>query len=148
MPTLRRTTTIAAVAVSGLFAASCGGEDKLSKTDYITQADKICADAQKKLEAVPQPKSANELKDYSAKLKPLLDDAVERLDALEPDDAVKGSADALVSSTKSAVKVAEDLGKTTDEAKVQKLLETAEKTERSTDARLKKDGFKDCASAR
>ena len=107
MPSLQRTRTVAAVVIAGLSAASCGGEEKLSKQDYIAQADKVCADIQAKIKTVPQPRTADALKGYVSKIKPLLTDAIDRFEALEPADEISGSADALIGSTRDASELAD-----------------------------------------
>jgi len=145
MPSLRRTSTAAALTIAALATASCGGEDKLSKQEYIAAAEKVCKDVEGKIDAIEQPQSADGLKDYVGKIKPLLDDAITRFEDLEPADEVKGDAEALLGSTRDARKLADALTDTSDQAEVQRLSQAAGQKEQAIDARLKRAGFDECA---
>jgi len=135
-----------AILAAGVSSASCGGEEKLPKQEYIVQADKVCTDVEGRIKAIKQPSSTAELKGYVDKIKPLLDEAIERFEALEPADEIKGAANALVGSTREARKLADDLSQTTNEREIRRLSMAAAAREQRVDARLVKDGFKECAN--
>jgi hypothetical protein len=80
-----------------LFAAGCGGggasSGRLSRAEYAKQADAICTDVNRKLKALPNPKSEADLGDAVGKAVPLVSDAADKLSELKPPQDEQRTAD-------------------------------------------------------
>lgn len=76
--------------------AGCGGGSgtRLSRADYVRQADAICARYDARQTQLGSPKSVADLVRFSAKLKPLQQSETKELRALKAPDALKDDADA------------------------------------------------------
>ncbi len=72
-----------AFAVAAL-VAGCGGSGRLSKADYVKQADAICTKYNAKLKALARPTSIGDLAAYVDKALPLARKGDDELRALKP----------------------------------------------------------------
>ena len=74
---------LAALAVSG-----CGGgggsSQRLSRDEYVRQADAICAQILKEEKALPTPSSIDEIPAYVDKALPIADELIAKIEDLDP----------------------------------------------------------------
>lgn len=110
-----------------LLAASCGkSRNKAyagSTADYAAALDQICGPAQAKLQQLG-PHSLQEIVTQGPKIKSIVQDAVDRIDDLQPPDEVKSAADDFVSTSKEQISKYDDIvaaAKKGDTAKVQEI---------------------------
>ncbi len=88
--------TGAAVAGSSLVLAACGGDDALSRDDYVKQANAVCRDYNQKVAGLPEPQSFEDVPAFVDKGKALAGEAVGKLDELEPPEELKADHEAFV----------------------------------------------------
>jgi len=88
-----------AVAVLALAAAGCGGggSKTLSKAEYSSRLNKICADYNAKVKQVGQPRSIAELASKGPQLLDEFDKAVAEAKKLKPPDELKAAANRFLS---------------------------------------------------
>ena len=78
------------VPILAAFTLSACGEDKPSRAEFATQAEKICADIEKAGDSLGSPDSAKELPAFVDKATKTLDDGVSRMQKLETPDGDAG----------------------------------------------------------
>jgi hypothetical protein len=97
---LARRPLVAGIAVLGAAAliAGCGGgsSDSSSADDFRQQADQVCADANERLAAVPEPTSNAQILDTLQAGLPIQADELAKLKALDPPDDLQADFDQAV----------------------------------------------------
>ena len=139
-------TTLALVAV---VASGCG-EKALSKGEFIAKADAICKKYDRKLEALPDPKSIKDIGGLADKAIPIVDNGINELDDLKPPDDLKDQVDHWLDLNKQNLddfKKLRDAAKDGDAAKTQTLASQISDHEQQTDAAARKIGLKECGSS-
>jgi hypothetical protein len=111
-----RRIAIGAVLVLALAAAGCGGGESktLSKKEYGSQLNQICADSAATLDKMGRPGSIPELASKGPKLIDEFDKAVSKAEALKPPSEIEADAGRFVSKSKQLRVL---LGQLTDAAK-------------------------------
>lgn len=79
-----------------LALAACGGDDRLSRDEYIARADEICADIEQRGEALQEPESVEDVRRFIDQARPLLQEGIDDLRALEPPEDLQGPHDSMV----------------------------------------------------
>jgi hypothetical protein len=98
----------AALAVLVLLAvAGCGGDDSLSRGEWAAQANAICLETLKKVEALGRPTTADEYLRVTPKANELGRDAIERLRDLEAPGAIEDDAGRMIDGYEDVVKLQE-----------------------------------------
>jgi hypothetical protein len=122
----------AVVALAGvlvLFATACGGggnSARLSKEDFQTQANAICAKYQKQLDALGTPESLDEIPDLVDEALVILNKEIDEVAALNPPEELQGDFEKMIAASNKTKAAADDLSaaaKEGDQAAVQKALE-------------------------
>lgn len=80
---MRRLTAVAAAALF-LTGACGGGDETLSKEDFIEQADEICAELDSKVDEMEAPESPADLEASVEELEAITDEGIRGLRALSP----------------------------------------------------------------
>ncbi|HEV2815072.1 MAG TPA: hypothetical protein VGW10_17585 [Solirubrobacteraceae bacterium] len=82
----------AAVPLAALAIAGCGGDDKPSKEEFATNAEKVCADLEKQSQELSQnePENVQEIVDFTKKARTTAEDAVKRIRELELPEGADG----------------------------------------------------------
>ncbi len=86
MGTRRAAAAVAALALAGV-AAGCGGGgggDRLSKEEYIAQADAICKQANEEIDALGEPATLEEIVTLAASAIEIQEESLAELRALKP----------------------------------------------------------------
>lgn len=102
---------IAALAL-GVVACGGGGGDELSKEELATRANEICRDFDERLAAIPQPAGAPDEQAAAAfydQTKPVVRELLERIERLEPADAVAKDWRTFVDSQREGARLLDDL---------------------------------------
>lgn len=140
-----------ATTLAGL-AAGCGdegGDDRLSREEFVRQADAICAEYDRRLEELPDPANVDDLKALAAQAFPIAQEGIRRLRALRPPEALARDVtrwlrlnDANVRSIHRLEEAAER-GATRE---VQQIASEAADNEERADALAKEIGLRECAA--
>ena len=118
----------ASVGVLVLLVTACGGggDARLSKEEFQSQANAICAKYQKQLNAVGSPSSLDEIPDLVDQALAILNKEIDEVGALNPPEELQSDFDKLLAATDRTKAAAADLSaaaKNGDQAAVQKALE-------------------------
>ncbi len=144
MTTFRSTS---AVVLSALAFAGCGGDDAATKADVITDADKICADGNKELEAIGNPTSVEEVPDFAKRSVPIVESTTDEVEALKAPEEGKADFDAFVKSNRDAIALVKPLGDldpASDGPAIEKAITEADAAGTKGEQAAKAYGFKEC----
>jgi hypothetical protein len=113
-----------------LLATACGGgggsSARLSKEDFQSQANTICAKYQKQLDALGTPESLDEIPDLVDQALVILNKEVDEISELNPPEELQADFDKMIAASDRTKAAADDLSaaaKEGDQAAVQKALE-------------------------
>lgn len=125
---MRRGLALAA-SVAAALVAGCGGgggDESLSPAEFRQQADAICAKYQGQLDALAQPSSLAELKDFVGKAVPIIENGVADLDTLEPPDELADKWNRAMEINRQQLEIVHDLQDAVeagDQAKIPDLIQ-------------------------
>jgi hypothetical protein len=142
---------LAPLATLALVLAGPGcGEKPLSKSEFIARADGICQEYDKKLEALPDPKSIEDIGKLADRVVPIVDDGIGELKALKPPDSLKDQVDRWIQLNEQDLEDFENLrdaAKKGDVARTQTLAGEITRHEHETDAAARKIGLSECGNS-
>jgi hypothetical protein len=143
---------IPGLAAALLLAAGCSGDgdDRLSKEEYVRQADSLCARYDERLAKLPQPQTLEALARLAAQAQPIAREGVERLRALRPPEELEGKANEwLERNDENVRKIGElrEAARRGDGRRVQELASAAADNEARADALARELGLRRCAAA-
>ena len=132
-----------------LVAAGCarGGDDRLSHSELVREANAICARFQKQYDALPQPRNLAEYRRYMAKAIPLARREVRALSQLEPPAEDEQKFERLLANAEQTVEAAEQLRRAaadSPQAELELLFEHAKQLGAEGDALARELGFRRC----
>jgi hypothetical protein len=147
---MRKCVGIVLIAAASALGA-CGGDDEepLSRADFVRQADAICADAEKRTDALPEPQSAADLKKTIDQARPIVEEEVDKLKDLgdrAPDDVKEDFDRALVLLDDQLEVLDEFQAAGTDQAKLQAASEKGDKLSKEADGIARRIGLKECGA--
>ena len=90
-----------------LAVAGCGGEDSLSRGEWAAQANAICLDTLKKVEALGLPSTSDEYLRVTPKANELGRDAIERLHDLKAPGTIEDDTTKMIKGYEDVVKLQE-----------------------------------------
>lgn len=95
MPLIRRRPLagLAAIGAAVLIAGCGGGSDSLSAEEFRSQADDICADFERQIDALAEPTSADQVLTFLRAGLPIQEAQLDRLRALDPPDELQDDFD-------------------------------------------------------
>jgi len=108
--------------------AGCGGggDTRLSREEFESQGNAICAKYQKQLNELGTPSSLDEIPDLVDKALVILNKEIDEIAALNPPEELQGDFDKMIAASDKTKAAADDLSsaaKAGDQAAVQKALE-------------------------
>jgi hypothetical protein len=144
-----RVSVAALAGVLVLLVAGCGGGGggRLSKEDFQSQANAICAKYQKQIDAIGAPSSLDEIPDLISQILPILNKEIDEISALEPPEELQSDLDKMLAATDRTKAAADDLSeaaKAGDQAAVQKALEEGNAASKEADDLAANLGLQDC----
>jgi hypothetical protein len=147
-----RVSAAALVSVLTLLATGCGGggEARLSKQEFQTQANAICAKYDTQLKAIGSPTSIEEIPDLVDEALVILDKEIDEISALNPPEELQSDFDKMLAATDRTKAAATDLSeaaKAGDQAAVQKALEEGNAASDDADELAANLGLTDCNSS-
>lgn len=140
----------AAILVVGVAAlAACGGDggDELSAAELREQADAICADAEEKVEAIPEPQSLDDVETYLDRVVPIFRDQISRLQELNPPEELQEDWDRAMDLNEENLEAAEDAQQAAedgDQEGVREALERGGRHEQELDRLAGRLGLQTC----
>jgi hypothetical protein len=161
---MRRRVTLTAVAAVCVLAVGCSSDDdgssgngsgattesqRLTKEEYIAQADAICQEADAKIDAVPEPQSTEELAEYGEQVVEIGQDQLDRLRALEPPQTDEGTINEAYDLLEQQLAIATDLidaAREDDLEQVQELLAQGEQLNDQADQIAEDYGLTECGA--
>lgn len=132
-------------------AASGCGEEALSRAEYAKQADAICAEYTKRQDALGTPKSVKDIERLAGKTKPLVEEQLGRLRALQAPDVIAGDTKAAYDLLERQLPKIDELvvaAKANDIPKIEGIAATATKLDTEANARARAAGLKVCGKPR
>lgn len=131
-------------------AAGCGGEETLSRADYVKQADAICEDFKGRQAKLGDPKTVADIERLGDETKPLVEEQLAALRELKAPEEIAGDANAAYDLLEQQLPKLDALvsaAKAKDVAKVQRVATEAGKLDDQADAKTEKIGLKVCGSS-
>jgi hypothetical protein len=119
----------ALVGVLVLFVTACGGSgssERLSKEEFQSQANAICAKYEEQLKAIGSPSSIEEIPDVVDQALAILNKEIGEIAALNPPEELQSDFDKLLAASNRTKSAADDLAEAAtsgDQAAVQKALD-------------------------
>lgn len=128
---------------------SCGGDgDRLSRAEFIEQADANCAETERLYLASDVPQSAGDFDEWVDQIKPLVQTALEELKALNPPEDLEDEWNAWIETGEDLLVLLDELreaGASEDAQRVRELLDEAQQDTRPK--RLSEEmGLRDCGA--
>jgi hypothetical protein len=99
----------AAVAIVFVLAG-CGGEERLTKPEFVRQANAICAKYERRLDAIPQPRELRDVQSYIDRGVPLAKGELAELEELRPPERDEPAVERLLAQVEATISELERLG--------------------------------------
>ncbi len=147
-----RRVALTAGAVLLLAAAGCGGGgggERLSREDYVAQADAICKEVEQKADELAAPGSIQEIPPYVDGALPIFDEGLERLEALRPPEDLRDKVDDWLAAGDRTRELLADLKAAAEEgdaAKVREIGARGDMLDEETDRLARELGLVECAN--
>mgnify|MGYP006392085679 FL=1 len=160
---MSRKFSLLALTIFALALVGCGDSEKstqsdkdsaapaptaLTKTELVAQADAICKDMQKELDAVPSPESMEDLEKAIAKQIEIAGPAIEELQAVTPPEELATKYEAWTSKLATMQERTVEIRKAAaagSQEEVQKIVTDTSSINTEADKLGKQIGFKTCA---
>lgn len=130
--------------------AGCGGSGKrLTKQEYASKADAVCAKYNQQVKALSNPSNLSELAEVADKTIPILDNAIDDLHKLRPPASEQGTADRWldqVENLKDDLTEIRDKAKDNDQQGVQAVVPKAQEHNSQSNALATELGMTVCNS--
>jgi hypothetical protein len=131
--------------------AGCGGDggDRLSREELVSEADAICAEYEAELGALAEPKSLADFERLVQDAKPIVENGIESLQALNPPEDLEDEFEEWISRNEENVAAIEDLQEAVadrDEPRIQETVRQIDENEQEADELAAEIGLEDCAS--
>lgn len=143
---------VLALIVGALALAGCGGGDddggeRLSKAEFVAQADAICRRYEARLDTLGQPTNTTELRSFADKALPIAKDGREELGELTPPEELEETYDAWLEQGDEAIEIVErlrDAAGENDQAEIQRIAADAQRTDAEANRLAGELGFEQC----
>jgi hypothetical protein len=156
---MRSTVAALAVFAACMLAAGCGTDEggdgageaqRLTKEEYVEEADAICKEANDRIAALPEPQSTDQLAELGQQVIDIGQAELDRLRALRPPAADEATINGAYDLIEQQLGVAADLvdaARNGDLGQVQQLLDQGEQLNDQADQIARDYGFEECGSA-
>jgi Tfp pilus assembly protein PilP len=132
-----------------VLAAGCGGDDRLSREEFVSEAEAICEDFDQRVNEVDEPESADDVERYVNEVRPVVEDGLDELRELQPPEEFEERWDVLMARNDDGLEALDDLaqaGANGDEARVQEISEDATRRDEESDRIALELGLEKCTS--
>ena len=140
----------ALLVLAGCSGGDDEGADRLSKDEYVRQADAICEDYERRLDELGDPQSIRDLGRLAGEARPIAQEGVAKLKELKPPEELEPEVDEWLELNDLSVRRIGELGEAAgagDEDRVQEIARDAAADEERADDLAREIGLKACASA-
>jgi hypothetical protein len=140
---------IALGVTAAILVAGCGGDDRLTREEFVSEAEAICEEFDQRLEDVPEPESADDVERFADEARPVIEDGLAELRALQPPEELEEQWNELMDKNDEALEVLDDLSQaaaSADEARLQEISEEASRQDAETDRMARAMGLENCGS--
>ena len=140
---------VAGAALAALALAACGGDERLSKPEYLREADAICAKYERRLDAFPEPRTLRDVPSFIERGVPLAKQELAELEELRPPEADEAEVGRLLTQVRETTAALERLGEAAAARDRAAALAAAERVEEASDraAKLARSyGLDECGS--
>ncbi len=137
----------ATVALAG---SGCGGDEPLTRAEYVKQADAICTDYAARQAKLGGPKDVGDIARVAEQTKPLIEERLEKLRELKPPKAVEDSAEEafdLIERQLPKIDELEDAARAGDAARIRSIAASATKLDQQARAKTRAIGLKVCGAS-
>ena len=134
-----------------LVGSACGGGgdgDRLTREEFTSQANAICRDFDKKIDAIDEPQSIADVVDFADEAIPIFEDGLNRLGELEPPEDLQAKVDEWLGVGDEILEALRDLrdaAEDKNQARVQQILREAQTKDDRSDTLATQIGATDCA---
>jgi hypothetical protein len=132
-----------------LLAAACGGdEDRLTRDEFVSQAEAICEDYDAQIDDLGEPEG-EDLGEYTDQLVQLVEEGVAEFRELRPPEDLQDEYDRWMESNEEAVDAARELDQAVEEEDSERLGQIAaevEQKEEEADELARDLGLEECAT--
>lgn len=145
-----RSRAVLALTLLVAVVAGCGGEETLTRADYITQADAICDDYNQRQAKLGDPESVEDIERLGDETKPLVEKQLAELRDLKAPEEIADDAAAAYDLLERQLPKLDALvraAEANDVAKVQSVAAEAGVLDEQADAKAEKIGLKVCGSS-
>ena len=141
---------IALGVTAAILVAGCGGDDRPTREEFISEADAVCEEFDQRLEDVPEPESADDVERFADEARPVIEDGLAELRALQPPEELEEQWNELMDKNDDALEMLDDLSQaaaSADEARLQELSEEASRQDAETDRIARAIGLENCGGS-
>jgi hypothetical protein len=131
-----------------VLAAACGGDDGLSREEFVSEADAICQEFDQRVDDVEQPQSPDDVERYVDEVRPVIEDGLNELEGLQPPEEFEDQWNQLVARNDESLEALDDLRRAAANGDVERLQEISEEASRRDDEsdRIAREiGLQECA---
>jgi len=142
--------TVALLAV----AAGCGGgggndADRLTRAQLATRANVICARVHRETNALPEPKTLDQLADGTGKVKKIFDEGIADMKELVPPEAIEDDFNEFIEISERESELLTEISSAArdgDRAEVRRLVAEGEREDNRADSLARSFGARQCAT--
>jgi Tfp pilus assembly protein PilP len=147
-PAVAATSRVIVFAVLVLLAG-CGGDDRLSSEEFVSEAEALCEEFDQRVNEVDEPQDADDVERYVNEVRPVVEEGLNDLRALQPPEEFEEQWDELMAANDAGLEALDDLGQAGangDEARVQEIIEDASRRDEESDRIAQELGLQKCTS--
>jgi hypothetical protein len=126
----------------------CGGDDGLSREEFISAAEAICDEYDQRVDEVDEPEGVDDIERYVNEVRPVVVDGFSELEALQPPAELEEQWDELMAARDETLEVLDDLdeaGANGDLARIQEITEEASRRDGESDRIAREIGVQKCS---
>lgn len=141
---------IVAASLAALAFAACGGDDTLSKEEYIERADEICEDIDRQIRELGEPEDPEAFEELVEEGTEITNNGLERLRELEPPEEDRDQINRMLNKIEEAVELLPEIQEALEDRDVEELqrLQTQVQAAANEAQEIAEDyGFEQCARA-
>jgi hypothetical protein len=135
-------------ATASLVLAACGGGDGgLSREEFLSEADSICTEYDRRIQEIDEPQSIDDIERYADEAKPVIEEGMSELRELEPPNDLQEQWDEYIASSQESVEYLDELrqaGAAGDPARIQEIAQEVSQKNEEADRLARDLGLQDC----
>jgi hypothetical protein len=132
-----------------VLAAGCGGDDRLSREEFVSEAEAICEDFDQRVNEVDEPQNADDIERYVNEVRPVVEDGLNELKGIQPPEELEGQWNELVAMNDESLQALDDLAEAAanrDEDRLEEITEEASRRDEESDRIAQELGLQKCTS--